>query len=91
MSLEDIDLNIDNYSLDDLLQLFKLPVDFQEEDLKRAKKTVLMTHPDKSKLRKEVFLFFCKAYKLIYSVYNFKNRSEKSTCVDRAYSTRDRR
>ena len=38
MSLADIDLNIDNYSLDDLLQLFKLPLDFQEEDLKRAKK-----------------------------------------------------
>ncbi len=89
MSLEDIDLNIDNYSLDDLLQLFKLPLDFNEEDLKRAKRVVLMTHPDKSNLKKEVFLFFCKAYKLIYSVYNFKNRSEQSTCVDRVYTTRE--
>jgi len=89
MSLGDIDLNIDNYSLDDLLELFKMPGDFDEEHLKRAKRTVLMTHPDKSNLKKDVFLFFCKAYKLIYSVYNFKNRSEQSTCVDRAYTTRE--
>ena len=89
MSLEDIDLNIDNYSLDDLLELFKLELDFGEEDLKLAKRTVLMTHPDKSNLKKEVFLFFCKAYKLVYSVYNFKHRSEQSTCVDRVYTTRE--
>lgn len=89
MSFEDIDLNIDNYSLNDLLELFKIPFDFEEDDLKRVKKTVLMTHPDKSNLDKEVFLFFCKAYKLIYSVYNFRNRSEQDTCVDRLYTTRE--
>lgn len=89
MSFEDIDLNIDNYSLNDLLELFKIPFDFEEDDLKRVKKTVLMTHPDKSNLDKEVFLFFCKAYKLIYSVYNFRNRSEQDTCVDRVYTTRE--
>uniref|UniRef100_A0A6C0CQV0 J domain-containing protein n=1 Tax=viral metagenome TaxID=1070528 RepID=A0A6C0CQV0_9ZZZZ len=89
MSFEEIDLNIDNYSLNDLLELFKIPFDFEEEDLKRVKKTVLMTHPDKSNLDKEVFLFFCKAYKLIYSVYNFRNRSEQDTCVDRVYTTRE--
>ena len=89
MSFDNLDLNINSYSLDDLLSLFNLPFDFDEEGLKRAKKTVLMTHPDKSQLDKEVFLFFCKAYKLIYSVYNFRNRSEQSTCVDRSYSTRE--
>ena len=71
MSLEDIDLNIDNYSLDDLLQLFKLPLDFHEEDLKRAKRLVLMTHPDKSNLKKEVFLFLGKLK--LYSQVNLSS------------------
>lgn len=87
MSHENIDLNIDSYSLDDLLSLFKIPYDFEEEDLKKAKRIVLMTHPDKSHLDKDVFLFFSKAYKLIYSVYNFRTRNEQDTCVDRKYST----
>jgi len=87
MSFEDIDLNIDNYSLQDLLNLFQIPFEFQEEDMKKAKKILLMTHPDKSGLDKEVFLFFAKAYKLVFSVFNFKNRSEQDTCVERVYDT----
>ncbi len=89
MSFEDMDLNIDNYSLNDLLDLFKIPFDFEEKHLKQVKRTVLKTHPDKSGLDKDIFLFFCKAYKLIYSVYNFRTRSEKDTCVDRSYTTRE--
>lgn len=89
MSFEDMDLNIDNYSLNDLLDLFKIPFDFEEPHLKQVKRTVLKTHPDKSGLDKDIFLFFCKAYKLIYSVYNFRTRSEKDTCVDRSYTTRE--
>jgi hypothetical protein len=56
-----IDLNLDNYELTDLLTLFKLEYDFIESDLKNAKKIVLKTHPDKSNLPKEYFLFFSKA------------------------------
>ena len=48
-----IDLNIDNYELDDILNLFKIDYDFNHDDLKRVKKYVLQTHPDKSKLSKE--------------------------------------
>ena len=55
---ETIDLNIDNYALADLLSLFKLDYNFNTDDLKQAKKIVLMTHPDKSKLDKQYFLFF---------------------------------
>ena len=36
-----MDLNIDNYELVDLLALFKLDFDFNEQDLKQVKKTVL--------------------------------------------------
>lgn len=80
----DIDLNIDNYELVDLLNLFKLDFDFNEYDLKQVKKMVLQTHPDKSRLEKQYFLFFSEAYKIIYSVYKFRH---KSTTVSSTYNT----
>ena len=43
-------LDIHMYSLKDLLGLFNTDYNMTFEDLKRAKKQVLMTHPDKSKL-----------------------------------------
>ncbi len=72
-----IDLELDNYDLPDLLELFKLDYDFNQEDLKKAKRMVLQTHPDKSKLPKEYFLFFSSAFKVIYSIYEFRNRGDK--------------
>jgi hypothetical protein len=75
MNYSDLDMNIDNYELNDLLDLFHLDYNFNEEDLKKTKKTVLMTHPDKSKLPKEYFLFFSAAYKIIYSIYEFRYKS----------------
>lgn len=75
MNCSNLDMNIDNYELQDLLDLFHLDYNFNEEDLKKTKKTVLMTHPDKSKLSKEYFLFFSAAYKIIYSIYEFRYKS----------------
>jgi len=77
--VETIDLNIDNYELNDLLDLFQLDYNFNEDDLKRAKKVVLMLHPDKSGLDKEYFLFFTSAYRVVLSVYNFRTGKTKST------------
>ena len=73
--MENLDLNIENYDLNDLLALFKLDFEFTEEDLKRVKKTVLQTHPDKSKLDKKYFLFFTSAYKIILSIHEFRHKS----------------
>ena len=75
--MSDFDLNIDNYDLEDLLNLFHLNYEFDENDLKRAKTLALKTHPDKSGLSKEVFLFFMKAYKMIESIYEFKLKRAK--------------
>ena len=75
MNCSELDMNIDNYELQDLLYLFHLDYNFNEEDLKKTKKTVLMTHPDKSNLSKEYFLFFSAAYKIIYSIYEFRYKS----------------
>ena len=52
--MEKLDLDIDNYDLLDILKLFKIEYHFTEEDLKKVKRTVLKTHPDKSKLDKKV-------------------------------------
>lgn len=77
----EIDLNLDNYNLEDLLRLFHLDYNFNEVQLKSAKKIVIKTHPDKSQLPKEYFLFFSSAYKIIYSIHQFRSKSEcpKST------------
>ena len=77
--MENIDLNLENYSLDDILDLFKLPYQFTEDHLKQAKRIVYQTHPDKSDLPKEYFLFFCKAYKSVYQIYQFRTQKTKST------------
>ncbi len=75
--MDNFDLNIDNYDLEDLLNLFHLNYEFGENDMKRAKSVALKTHPDKSGLNKEVFLFFMKAYKMIESIYEFKMKRAK--------------
>ena len=41
--MEGLDLNIHNYDLNDLLNLFKMPFHFKEEDLKSAKNSVKNT------------------------------------------------
>ena len=75
--MDGFDLNIDNYDLEDLLNLFHLNYEFNEDDLKMAKNRALKTHPDKSGLQKEVFLFFMKAYKMIESIHDFKMKRAK--------------
>lgn len=87
--MNELDLDIKNYSLEDILSLFKLPINFDEEGLKRAKKQVLMMHPDKSRMDKEYFLFFSSAYRLLYKVYKFRMRNEQDATVNRHYHAED--
>jgi len=69
----DLDIDIGNYSLNDLLKLFSIPVAFSEEHLKSAKRAVLKMHPDKCALPKEYFLFFTKAYRILYQIYSMRH------------------
>lgn len=73
----DIDLNIENYSLKDILKLFNINYHFNKEDLKKCKKIVLELHPDKSNLQKEYFLFYTKAYRILMNIFEFKNKQKK--------------
>jgi hypothetical protein len=76
--MESLDLDINNYNLDELLNLFNLDYTFSEGDLKNAKKVALKTHPDRSNLDMKYFIFFKKAYKSLENVYYFrKKRKEK--------------
>jgi hypothetical protein len=79
---KELDLDINNYDLNDLLSLFRLEYNFTEDDLKRAKKMALMTHPDKSNMDKKYFLFFTSAYKVIYSIYQFRTRSNSQQSTE---------
>ena len=72
-------LNIQSYSLPELLSLFDIQAAHQisQEDIKRAKKKVLMLHPDKSRLTPEYFLFYKKAFDAVVQIYNSQNRQNQ--------------
>ena len=77
MSSLDVDLDIDNYSLDDLLDLFKIDSIDNEANLVKAKTITLKMHPDKSGLDKEYFLFFSRAYKTLYQLYTIQDKTRQ--------------
>ena len=83
--MESLDLNIENYNLPDILALFNLPTLFNDQDLKRAKTMVLKTHPDKSNLSKDYFLFFTKAYRIVHQIYTIRNPSVKEHYTERIH------
>ena len=74
-----MDLDISNYDYEDILKLFNISKQFTTEDLKNAKKRVLASHPDKSGLDKSYFLFFSSAYKILFNIYNFREKHSSLT------------
>ena len=80
-----VDLDISNYNLEDILRLFQVPENFNEADLKRAKQQVLRIHPDKSRLEPKYFLFYSKAYKTLYSIWEFNNKKTNKTMNTEEY------
>ena len=84
-----LDLDINNYNLNDILALFKIPINFGEADMKKAKSIVLKTHPDKSGLDPDFFRFYSKAYKMLYSVWEFRKKGDvdKGSTKNTDYST----
>ena len=75
--MNNLDLDIQNYGLEDILNLFHLDYQFAETDLKKAYKMSLRTHPDKSGLDPDIFRFFKKAYSVLSKIYYFRNKKEK--------------
>jgi len=76
-----LDLNIENYSREELYKLFglNLSITLNEDIMKECKKLVLKTHPDKCRLENKYFLFFSQAYKKLLNIYEFQNKTSKKT------------
>lgn len=87
--MESLDLDIDNYDYEDILNLFKLNINFGESELKNAKKQLLNLHPDKCGLDKKYFLFFSSAYKMLYRIYQFREKAKLSEKKDLDYENTD--
>jgi hypothetical protein len=84
-SLNSLDLDLDHYSLEDLYKLFNIQGQLNETSLKEAKQIVYKIHPDKSRLDPKYFRFFSSAYKRIYGIYEFQNKSTSKRYVDEDY------
>lgn len=76
-----LSLDIETYTLQDILKLFSLsntPVSkITNDNMKSARRIVMMMHPDKSGLDKEYFQFFAKAYERLSDVVDYANRSNQ--------------
>lgn len=85
-TMDTLELNLDHYSLEDLYALFYIHDGvLNETSLKSAKQIVLKIHPDKSRLDAKYFLFFSKAYKRLYGIYEFQNKSTNKTYKDEEF------
>jgi hypothetical protein len=81
-------LDIYTYSFPEIMDLFSLKPNFSETDLKRAKLVALKTHPDKSGLPPQYFLFYKKAFDMILEYYhNQQKTSVKVPDINPEYST----
>ena len=82
-SYETLDLNIDNYSREELFKLFGVSnVSLTEDVMKECKKLVLKSHPDKSRLDEKYFIFFGKAYNKLKGIYEFQNKIQIKKTTD---------
>ena len=75
-------LTLDSYSYEELLGLFELPKNMSLNQLKNAKKRVLMLHPDKSRLPADYFLFYKKAFEFIVQIYENNNKQNQQITED---------
>jgi len=78
MTIVNHNLDINKYSLDELLGLFNLSYKIDFESMKNAKKKVLSVHPDKSRLPPEYFIFYKQAYEVVFRFYQEQNRQNQT-------------
>ena len=72
--METIDLDINNYDLNDIINLFGITNSITDTELKNAKNKMLKIHPDKSGLHPKFFRFYNEAYKMLYLIWEFKQK-----------------
>jgi curved DNA-binding protein CbpA len=80
---EMIDLDIENYSRNELFNLFGVKnMNLSEDTMKDCKRIVLKTHPDKSQLDPKYYQFFAKAYNKLKGIYEFQNKIQIKKTTD---------
>ena len=87
--LSNHNLDISSYTFDEILDIFNLSYEINENDIKSAKKKVLMMHPDKSKLPPEYFLFYKKALDIVANYYINHNKINISITPDKLIYNKD--
>lgn len=84
--MDNLDLDLNNYDLDDVLNLFNLNHEFTYKDLKSAMKIMHKVHPDKSGLDTKYFIFFKEAYSILLGLYKHRNITNRSSFREDYYS-----
>ena len=82
--MENYELNIDSYSLEELLAVFKISLPLTDLSLENAKRKMLMAHPDKSGLNSAVFVFFKTAYERLKGLHDVQCRMSKEASTQYA-------
>jgi hypothetical protein len=75
--METIDLNIENYTFNDILQLFKLSSNYDKTELDKQKVILTKINPENSQLDKKYYEFFLKAYEVLNNRLNDELMLEK--------------
>lgn len=80
--MENLDLDIHHYDLDDILSLFSISYNYDSNDIKNCKETMLKLHPYKCNLESRYFDFYSTAYKIVECLHSYR---EKKLFVDVKY------
>jgi len=72
--MDGLDINIYNYDLDEILNLFQLDYNYNKNDLISCKDTVVRLHPNNSQLDVNIFDFYNKAYKIVDCLYAVRTK-----------------
>ncbi len=82
-----LDLDVRNYSLQELLNLLQLPVGFDDRDLRRAMRQVVRLHPDKSNAPPEVYRLFYEAHVICRQLLSARTQGALTALVREDYDT----
>ena len=69
--MDTIDLNIKNYTIIDIIQLYNIDEEIDRDDIIDAFNKLIELHPKTSGLPTNIFNFFFKAYKLLVKHYKY--------------------
>ena len=70
-------LDITTYTIKELLDLYELPKQPTAEQMQKARKKMLMIHPDKSRLPQHYFTFYQQAFQVVQQYHADMNRQNQ--------------